>query len=69
MHIFNALNWPGQHVGFEFLGKHVTVKCRQNPKTVVPLLCLVFAHHMKPVNKMGRFGPVCTAQRSGPKVI
>lgn len=46
MCIFNALNWSGQHVGFEFRGKHVRVKCRQNPKTVVPLLHLVFAHHM-----------------------
>lgn len=67
MHIFNALNLTGQHVQLKFLEKHV--KCRQNLKTVLPLLHLVFAHHMKPVNKLGGFGSVCTAQRSDPKVI
>lgn len=69
MHVFNALNWPGQHAGFEFLEKNVRIKRRQNPNTVVPLLHLVFAHHMKPVNKLGGFGPVCTVQRPSPKVI
>lgn len=67
MHIFKALNQPGQHVEFKFLGEHIRVKYRQNPKAV-PLLHLVFAHHMKPLNKQGGFGPVCILQRSGPKV-
>lgn len=67
MHIFNALNLAGQHVSLKFLGKHA--KYRQNLETVFPLLHLVFARHMEPVNKLGGFGPACTAQRSDPKVI
>ena len=69
MHIFKALNWSGQHLGFEFQGKCIWVKRRQNPETVGPLLRLVYVHHMKPVNKLGGYGPACTIQRSGPKVI